>query len=75
MTKEQECAKYLKGVRYLFGLTGTELANKIGVSHSTISAWENGKTPLSRMAYLAILRVLDEEQYNLALIMLKEESK
>lgn len=72
MTKEQECAKYLRDVRSLLSVSAKELGDMIGVCRQTINYWEACKKPLPKTAYLAILYVLGEENYNWALTKLKE---
>jgi DNA-binding XRE family transcriptional regulator len=47
-------AKYVTQVRKDTGTTMQELANMIGVHHSTIYLWETGKRPVPKPAMIAM---------------------
>ncbi len=54
-----EAGKYIRKMRLKKGLTGSELAELIGVSQQQISRYERGKNSLSLADYAFILSVLD----------------
>lgn len=49
-------AEELKTLRTKAGLTQTELADKIGTHKQVISAWENGKSKISK-PYVKLLQM------------------
>ena len=51
----------LAGTRLKHGLTQKQLATLAGMSYSSISAFENGKRPLSRRAAVRLANVMDED--------------
>ncbi len=55
----QDMARYARRVRRKLGLTQSELATRIAVSHATIRNWEQGKRFPSGAAR-TLLRLLDE---------------
>ena len=55
----QDMARYARRVRRRLGLSQTELARRIDVSHETIRNWEQGKRCPTGAAR-ALLRVLDK---------------
>ena len=55
----QDMARYARRVRRRLGLSQTELARRIDVSHETIRNWEQGKRRPTGAAR-ALLRVLDK---------------
>ncbi len=55
----QDVARYARRVRRRLGLSQTELARRIDVSHETIRNWEQGKRCPTGAAR-ALLRLLDK---------------
>ena len=55
----QDMARYTRRIRRRLGLSQTELARRIDVSHETIRNWEQGKRSPTGAAR-ALLRVLDK---------------
>ena len=52
----------LQGYRLKHDLTQQQLAQKSGISHATISAYEHDKRAISRRAAMRIARALDEAE-------------
>ena len=50
----------LAGCRLKHGLTQKQLAEKVGMSYATISAFETGRRPLSRRAAIKLSAAMDE---------------
>ena len=55
----QDMARYTRRIRRRLGLSQTELARRIDVSHETIRNWEQGKRGPTGAAR-ALLRILDK---------------
>ena len=56
-TKMSDTARRIKELRFKLGLTQEQFAQKVGVSFSTVSRWENGRGHPSRLAWLQIERL------------------
>lgn len=57
-------------IRIVAGYSSAEFASEIGVTRQCINLWENGKTPMSGLHYLAIWKLIDivtEEDTNMLL--------
>ena len=52
----------IKKVREQLGLTAEELAQRLGVSVTTISRWETGRHKPSKLARNRIKEVVDQRQ-------------
>jgi len=48
----------IRAARRIVGLTQTELAKRLDVRQETVSRWENGHEPISRVSRLALLAVV-----------------
>lgn len=46
-------------------MTIRQLAEKVGVDHTTISRWENGKSPLTTSDLVTLARILDCSVFHL----------
>lgn len=57
----------LAGARVSCGMTQDDLADKLGVSRSTVNAWETGKTEIKTVYLLAFCKAtgFDEDQLTL----------
>jgi transcriptional regulator with XRE-family HTH domain len=51
---QPEVGRIIHDLRLLAGLTQEQLATSLGVTHSTINRWENGRSKPSPMAISAI---------------------
>lgn len=60
-----------KKIRMENGVTQTEMANKIGIAHSTLSSFENGRRKMPSK-YWKYYFELDKEKYKEILKVLKE---
>lgn len=65
----------IAGARVSAGLTQQELADKIGVSRSTVIAWENGKTPMRMPYFIAFCAVTGFDEGDIILPSQSTESK
>lgn len=68
--KVQRLQENLPIIRIVAGYSGAEFASEIGVTRQCINLWENGKTPMSGLHYLAIWKLIDiviEEDTNMLL--------
>ena len=54
----------LAGYRLKHEMTQEQLAEKSGIHHAVISAYENGKRKLSRKAAIKLAKALDEDPEN-----------
>lgn len=57
-------------IRIVAGYSSAEFASEIGVTRQCINLWENGKTSMSGLHYLAIWKLIDivvEEDTNMLL--------
>ena len=52
----------IKKAREKLGLTAEELAQKLGVSVTTVSRWETGRHKPSKLARNRIKEVVDQQQ-------------
>jgi len=52
----------IKKVREQLGLTAEELAQKLGVSVTTVSRWETGRHKPSKLAKRRLKEVIDKER-------------
>ena len=52
---------HLATIRKAAGWTGEQLANELGVTKQTVSSLETGKTKMTKMHYLAIRAVFNNE--------------
>ena len=57
---KKEISKMIKIIRNKLGLTQEQLAQKIGVSFSTVNEWENNKRKPSPLAMKQIETLLEE---------------
>lgn len=53
----------IKQIREKLKMTQRQLANKLGISLSTLRYWEYGRTNPSKMAMEKILRFLEERKW------------
>jgi putative transcriptional regulator len=53
----------IKDLRVQMGMTQQKFSHALGISHNTLSNWENGKRPPSQMA----VRLLQEQKEKLCL--------
>jgi DNA-binding transcriptional regulator YiaG len=47
---EDDLPKHIKFIRQYLGLSQEELAQKLGVSFTSVNRWENGQTKPSKLA-------------------------
>jgi DNA-binding transcriptional regulator YiaG len=47
---KDDLPKHLKSIRQQLGLSQEELAQKLGVSFTSVNRWENGQTKPSKLA-------------------------
>lgn len=64
--KKDHLQKYLYLIRTSAGWSTTDLGNKLGVTRQMISNLETGRNKMTRIQYLAIRQVFDEEIKNSA---------
>jgi len=50
MIKDTDFTRILKSLRKQLGLSQEELAQKLGVSFTSVNRWENGQTKPSKLA-------------------------
>ena len=56
--KDDEMPRLLKAARAYAGVSQEELAERIGVSLATVSAWERGKTRVPKVARAGVVEGL-----------------
>lgn len=68
--KVQRLQENLPIIRIVAGYSSAEFASEIGVTRQSVNLWENGKTSMSGLHYLAIWKLVDiviEEDANMLL--------
>lgn len=68
--KVQRLQENLPIIRIVAGYSSAEFASEIGVTRQSVNLWENGKTSMSGLHYLAIWKLIDiivEEDTNMLL--------
>lgn len=67
----KEIAEWLTAQRKAKRLTQSELGQRLGVTKTAISYWENGKRELSAENFISICKALDADPYELVRELMK----